>query len=99
MASSLSSFVNNLAGEIHKIKCKYEHIDKKCETCGIKYKDCDWFFEYTNFKYDLVEYKCLCCNKNYKTTGENLEKQFFNNKILSISLFYCCKKVFIHMNT
>ena len=38
MASSLSSFVNNLAGEIHKFKCKYEHIDKKCETCGIKYK-------------------------------------------------------------
>ena len=99
MASSLSSFVNNLAGEIHKIKYKYEHIDKKCENYGIKYEDCDWFLEYTNFKYDLVEYKCLYCYKNYKKTGENLEKQFFNHKILSVSLFYCCKKVFIHMNT
>ena len=33
MASSLSSFVNNLAEGIHKIKCKYEHDNKKCDTC------------------------------------------------------------------
>ena len=69
MASSLSSFVNNLAEVIHKIKCKYEHDNKKCDTCGIKYKNCDCFLEYTNFKDDLIEYieyKCLCCKKNYK---------------------------------
>ena len=30
-------------------------MEKKCETCGIKYKYCD-------FKDDLTEYKC--CNKN-----------------------------------
>ena len=32
MASSLSKLINNLAKTIHKIKCKYGHDDKKCET-------------------------------------------------------------------
>ena len=41
MASSLSNHVNILAEGIHKIKCKYGHDNKKCETCGIKYKDCE----------------------------------------------------------
>ena len=30
MASSLSNLVNNLSDEIHRIKCKYGHDDKKC---------------------------------------------------------------------
>ena len=34
MAASLSNFVDNLAEEIHKIKCK----------------DCDWFHEYESVK-------------------------------------------------
>ena len=29
MASSLSNLINNLAEEIHRIKCKYEMIMKK----------------------------------------------------------------------
>ena len=29
MASSLSNLVNNLSEEIHRIKCKYGHDDKK----------------------------------------------------------------------
>ena len=66
MASSLSNLVNNLYDGIHEIKCKYEHNYKKYETCGIKYKNCDYFLEYTNFKDDLMEYKCLCYNKNYQ---------------------------------
>ena len=33
MASSLSNLVNNLSEGIHKIKCKFGHDDKKCETC------------------------------------------------------------------
>ena len=53
MASSLSNLINNLSEEINRIKCKYGQHDKKCETCGIKYK----FFEYINFKDDLIEYK------------------------------------------
>ena len=38
-------------------------IIKKCETCGIKYKYCDCFLEYADFKDDLIKYKRLCCNK------------------------------------
>ena len=38
MASSLSNLVNNLSEEIRRIKCKFGHDDKKCETCAIKYK-------------------------------------------------------------
>ena len=50
---------------MHRIKCKYGHDDdEKCETCGIKYKYCDCFHEYTGFKDDLIEYKCLCYKKN-----------------------------------
>ena len=64
MANSLSNLVNNLSAEIHRIKCKFGHDDKKCKTCGIKCKYCDCFLEYTNFKDDLIEYKCLCCNKS-----------------------------------
>ena len=37
MASSLSNLVNNLSEGIHRIKFKFRHDDKKCETCGIKY--------------------------------------------------------------
>ena len=36
MASSLSDLVNNLSEGVHRIKCKFEHNDKKCETYGIK---------------------------------------------------------------
>ena len=32
MASSLSNVVNNLSEEIHRIKCKYGHDDKKCKN-------------------------------------------------------------------
>ena len=48
MASSLSDLVNNLAKRIHTTKCKYGHDNKKCETCGVKYKEC--FLEYRNCK-------------------------------------------------
>ena len=57
MASSLSNLVNNLSEEIHKIKCKYRHDNKNCETCRIKYKYCGCFLEYANFKDDLIEHK------------------------------------------
>ena len=79
MASSLSNLVNNFSEGIHRIKCKFGHDDKKCETCGIKYKYCDFFLEYTNFKNDLIEYKYLCCNKIYQRKfDERLKERFFN---------------------
>ena len=41
MASSLLNLVDNLREGIYKIKCKNEYSNKKCQTCGIKYKDCE----------------------------------------------------------
>ena len=79
MASSLSNLVNNLSEGIHKIKCKHGHDDKKCEACGIKYKYCDCFLQYTNFKDDLIEYKYLCCNKTHQQKfDEKLTEPFLN---------------------
>ena len=45
MASTLSNLVNNLSEGIHRIKYKFGRDDKKCETCGIRYKFCDYFLE------------------------------------------------------
>ena len=79
MGSSLSNLVNNLSEGIHRIKYKFGHDDKKCETCGIRYKYCDSFLKYKNFKDDLIEHKCLCCNKNSQHKfNENLKERFFN---------------------
>ena len=79
MASSLSNLVNNLFERIHKIKCKYGNDDKKCQTCGIKYKYCDCFLAGTKFKDHLIEYKCLCLNKNCQQKfDEKLKKGFFD---------------------
>ena len=62
IATSLSNFVNSLAEGIHKIKCKYRQ-NKKYETYGIRYRDCDCFLECSKFKDNLREYNCLCCKK------------------------------------
>ena len=61
---SLSSFAERLAEGIHKIKCRYFHKKKKCETFGITYKYCKYSLEYTNAE-DAIVYKRLCCNRNY----------------------------------
>ena len=79
MASSLSNLVNNFSEGIHRIKCKCKHDDKKCETCRIKYKYCNCFLEYINFKVNLIEYKCLRCNKKYQHKfDKKLKERFFN---------------------
>ena len=78
-ANSLSNLVNNIAEGIHRITCKHGHDDKKCETCRINYKDCEYFLQYRNFKDNLKKYKCSCCNKNYqKKFDEKLKERFFN---------------------
>ena len=78
MTRSLSNPVNNFSEGIHRIKCKFEHDNKKCKTCRIKYKYCDCFLEYTNFKDDM-QYKYLCCNKNYQPKlDEKLNERLFN---------------------
>ena len=55
MTSLLSNLVDNLAEGIRKIKHKYRLDKNKCETCGIKYKDCKCCFKYINFKDDFIE--------------------------------------------
>ena len=79
MTSSLSNLVNNLSERIHRSKCKFGHGDTTCERYGIKYKYCNCFLEYTNFKDNLIEYKCLRCNKNYQHKfDKKLKEPFFN---------------------
>ena len=59
MASSLSSLVDNLAEDIHKIKCE----------------DCDCFLEYEGVKNNSIEYKCTSYNKDYsRKNDEELRK-------------------------
>ena len=55
IVSSSSNLFNNHSEGIHKIKCKFRHDDKNCKRCGIKYKHCDCFLQYANFKDDLIE--------------------------------------------
>ena len=105
MVSLLSNLVNIVAEGIREIKCKYGHDNKKSETCGIKYKDCVYCLEYTDVKDDFIEYKSLFCKKSYqKKFDENLKKRvantykFFNHGVNKF-MFYCCEKVFNHMNT
>ena len=79
MTSSLSNLFNNLSEGIHRIKCKFGHDYKKCETCEIKYKHCNCFLKYINFKDDLVQYKCSIYNKNCQIKlYEKLKEQVFN---------------------
>ena len=64
MVSSLSNLVDNLAGGIHKIKCK----------------DSDYFFfKYENVKDNLIRNKCLFCNKNYINKFDEKLKKWFKN--------------------
>ena len=45
----------------------------------MKYKYCNFFLKYTDFKDDLIEYKYVCCNKNYQQeVAEKLKEQFSN---------------------
>ena len=63
---------------MHRIKCKLEYDNKTGGTCQIKYKYCDCFLKYKNFKDDLIEYKYLVYYKNFQTKfDEKLKKQFF----------------------
>ena len=66
MSSSLSNLVTNLPEVIYKIKFTHGHCHKKCEFCGIKYKNFKSFHKYTSITNNLIEYKCLCRYKHYQ---------------------------------
>ena len=85
MASSPPNLVDNLAEVIHKIKCKCGIDNKKCETCGIKYKDCECYLEYTNVKDDLIVYKFLCCSRKIQGSDFLLHTDFA--RAVSVNLF------------
>ena len=54
------------------------------KSCRIKYKYCDYFLEYTNFKDDLIEYKSLCGSKSYQHKfDEKSKERFFNTNKFS----------------
>ena len=75
IASSLSNLVNTSLKKFIKLNPNRDMIEKRCETGGIKYNDCERCLEYTNVKDDLIVFKCLCCNKNYqKKCDKNLKK-------------------------
>ena len=65
--------------EFIELNVNSDKMIKKCETCGIKYKYCDCFLEYMNFKDDLIEYKCFCCNKNYQYKFDEKLKEGSSN--------------------
>ena len=44
----------------------------------MKYKYCDCFLEYINFKDDLLEYKYLCYNQIYQHKFDKMLKERFN---------------------
>ena len=99
-ASTSSNLVDNLLEALHRVKCKLQSNDKKCETNGIKYKFCNCFPEYTN----------LSCNKSYRRKfDEKLKEKYFdthrfsenyNNKLnllYSMEQLYLRSKIFIVM--
>ena len=54
-----------LLKEFIELNVNSDTMIKNVKTCRMKYKYCDCFLEYINFKDDLIEYKYLSCNKNY----------------------------------
>ena len=103
MASSISNPVNNLAGRIHKIKCKYGNNNKEYKNCITKYKDCGSCLKYTSVKDDLIVYKCLYCNRNYqKMFDEKLKSNLLihtNFLTMILNLFCCYENAFTCTNT
>ena len=63
-----------LLKEVIKINVNMDMIGEKCETCGIKYKYCKYYLDYTNIKDDLIAYKCLCCNNNYQSWKKKISQ-------------------------
>ena len=72
-------YLTELLKEFINLNVNMDTIKKKYETCKIKYKACDFFLEYTNFKDHLIEHKCffmrIITKKKY---NENFKKRFLN---------------------
>ena len=99
MTSSLSNLLNNLAERIHKIKFKYEHYDKNCKTCRIKYKDHKRFLNTETLKLSII--LILIYNFNNLIKYNKMVK-IKNHHILSIgmqiNLYRCAMSQKIPLN-
>ena len=67
-----------LQNEFIKINVNTDMATEKCKTCGIKYKDCDCFLEFTNLSDNLKKYKHIYVITRIvkKKFNENLRKNF-----------------------
>ena len=99
----LPNLVNNLSQGIPRINCRHADDDKKCGTCGTKYKYCKCFLEYAVFEDDLIEYKCLAAitiAKQSLIKSQKKKKILIRRNFLTMitSLFYYYEKMFILTN-
>ena len=88
-----------LLNEFIKINGNTYMTTEKCKTCGIKYKDCDCFLEFTNLSDNLKKYKHIYVIRRIvkKKFNENLKKKFLMDRnfttIISISFILLLQKV------
>ena len=97
MARALSNLVSNLGDIIHKIKCKCRPDNKKCKTCGSKYKNFECYLKCRNIKDDLIVWKCLYCNGDHQKKQKQNRNLVIHTPFLTmiwINLFCCFKKLF-----
>ena len=67
MVSSLLNLVNNAFEGIYRIKCKFGHNDKKCETCKIKHNNIQTHDKkWETFKIQYKYYECFLKYTNFK---------------------------------
>ena len=62
MVSSVLNFVDNLAENVHKIKCQISNCSIKCESVHD----------------NLIKHKCLFFKKKLSKVDEQLKKRFRN---------------------
>ena len=102
MAGFLSNTVNNLPAEIHKIKCKYGHDDKRCEASNIKHKVVIIFLNRLTLQMIDNINIYFVTNIVNKILMESWRNEFLIHTVflamITICLFCCCKNVFIFMN-
>ena len=87
-------------------KRKYTYDDKKCEACGIKYKDCDCFFKYTNFigSFKRLQWIMLCQScyiSCFICPGKKPDLTYYHNSSLPLKnfLYTTQRKTLAHFPT
>ena len=94
----------NILKKLIRLNANMDMIIKNVKRAELKAKIASVVLSTPLFKIIFVEQKCLCCKRNYqKTFNENLKSGLLQLAnfitMIPIYLFYCCKKVFTHLNT